>query len=42
MKYKYTLQVAAGEYKSNNLFLLFCEVLIHRLYHLFHDKKWID
>jgi len=42
MKSKYKLTVEEGYYESDNLVMLFYEIMKHRLYHLFNNKKWTD
>ncbi len=31
-----------GYYSSNSIIGLFFQVIYHRCYHLFNDKKWMD
>ena len=39
---RYELEVPAGTYKHNNLFLLFFTVIKHRLSHLIREGKYMD
>ena len=41
-KSKYKLVTEYGHYESDNLFLLFVEILSHRIYHLLKDGEWRD
>ena len=41
-KPKYKLETEYGHYESDNLFFLFCEIVIHRTMHLIQDGQWRD
>lgn len=42
-KYKYVLLLQNGDsYFANNLFGLFIEIIKHRFWHLYKDKRWVD
>ena len=40
--YYYDLKVPAGNYYSDNIFVLIIEVFKHRLWHLIKHRKWTD
>jgi hypothetical protein len=39
---KYILITDAGQYESDNLFFLICEVIKHRTWHLINHGEWKD
>jgi len=39
---KYILITDDGQYESDNLFFLICEIIIHRTWHLIKHGKWMD
>ena len=41
-KPKYKLEVEEGSYESDNLFFLFCQIILHRFWHLINHGKWTD
>ncbi len=38
----YILNVPAGSYHADNIFILLLEIAKHRLFHLFNHGRWID
>ena len=41
-KPKYKLEVEEGFYENDNLFILVCQLLLHRFWHLLNHGKWVD
>ena len=38
-KPKYKLEVEEGSYESDNLFFLFCQIILHRFWHLLYGNQ---